>query len=157
MTAPKDDTRQLTTPEVPNTTPDRIAINQPGHDFTLQTIMQLQRSVGELTAEMRTLVKTVEGLGVKIDSVNDLKPSLANLTKTVDGSAKKLEKLTTWKAMIVGGAVVVGVVAAAVWSAMGLVAKVVPTQGPVSMQAPVAPATPAILPVPAPAAPRASN
>ena len=145
-----------TVPEVPLSTPDRVA-PQTDHSFTLQTIMHLQEVVGELRADVRTLVKTVEGLSEKIDSVNDLKPNVANLTKTVESSAKKLEKLATWKAMIIGGAVVVGVGAGAVWSAMGLVAKLIPPQSAVSTQAPVTPPAPTLLPAPSPPVPPASK
>lgn len=74
-------------PSSPQTTPDRIAHGQPGHDFTLQAVMELQKSVGELVA--------------RVDA----------LRSSVDGVRSKVDDLVGWKHRIVGGAVVFGVVA----------------------------------------------
>jgi hypothetical protein len=50
----------------PETTP-RFA--QPGHDFTLQAIIEMQRTLGELSAKTDRLMTDVKSQGDKIDKV----------------------------------------------------------------------------------------
>jgi hypothetical protein len=50
----------------PQTTP-RFA--QQGHDFTLQAIIEMQRSLGDLSAKVDRLITDVKGQGEKIDGV----------------------------------------------------------------------------------------
>jgi hypothetical protein len=45
------------------------AYNPAGHDFTLQTIIELQRSVGELCAKVDRLIGDVKSQGDKIDAL----------------------------------------------------------------------------------------
>jgi hypothetical protein len=76
-----------TSPQPPQSTP--VAPVQHGfqdHSFTLQAIMELQKSVGEMNANLQA-------------------------TKaSVDGVKGKVEDLVKWKNMILGGAAAVGVV-----------------------------------------------
>lgn len=58
--------REATPQDFPQVTP---RISQPGHDFTLQTVMEMQRSLGELGAKVDRLINDVKGHGEKLDSV----------------------------------------------------------------------------------------
>jgi hypothetical protein len=42
---------------------------QPGHDFTLQAVIEMHRSIGELSAKTDRLIADVKSQGEKIDSV----------------------------------------------------------------------------------------
>lgn len=75
-------------PQQPQTTP--YGLGFPGHDFTLQTIVQLQGTLGELKAEIR------------------------GLTVAVDGVKSRVDDLVKWKQAILGGAVALGAVIALV-------------------------------------------
>lgn len=64
---PRQDPQAETTPtSFPETTP-RYA--QSGHDFTLQAVIEMQRSIGELSAKTDRLIADVKSQGDKIDSV----------------------------------------------------------------------------------------
>ncbi len=45
---------------------------QPGHDFTLQAVIEMQRSIGELSAKTDRLISDVKSQGDKIDKVRIL-------------------------------------------------------------------------------------
>lgn len=51
----------------PETPPPRYS--QPGHDFTLQAVMEMQRTLGQFTAKIDRLVEDVGKLGGKIGDV----------------------------------------------------------------------------------------
>lgn len=59
-----DDTPPTSYPQI---TPPSYA--QPTHDFTLQTVVQLQHSVGELIAKVDRLISDTKSQGEKIDAV----------------------------------------------------------------------------------------
>jgi hypothetical protein len=42
---------------------------QPGHDFTLQAVMEMHKSIGELTAKTDRLIADVDGQSAKIDGL----------------------------------------------------------------------------------------
>jgi hypothetical protein len=52
--------------EFPNVTPQSAMVD---HSFTLQAVMELQKSVAELATKTDRLIKDVEGQGTKIDAV----------------------------------------------------------------------------------------
>lgn len=52
---------------LPKTTPQDYVPQ--GHDFTLQAVIEMQRSVGELTAKVDRLISDVKSQGDKIDGV----------------------------------------------------------------------------------------
>jgi hypothetical protein len=51
----------------PATTPP--SYSQPGHDFTLQAVMEMQKNVGELVARTDRLISDVKSQGDKIDNL----------------------------------------------------------------------------------------
>jgi hypothetical protein len=66
---PKDqsnDRRAVTPPSLPQTTPPQFA---QGHDFTLQAVIEMQKSIGELVAKTDRLIADVSSQGEKIDAV----------------------------------------------------------------------------------------
>lgn len=69
---------------VPQTTPFGIGYGHPEYQF-VQSIMEMQKSLGEINASIQALGKSVEGVKAKVD------------------------KLEEWKNMILGGAIVAGV------------------------------------------------
>jgi len=69
----------------PQTTTPVIGYGHPEYHF-IQAIMELQKSIGELTATVQLL------------------------SKSVDSTKTKVDELIKWKNMIVGGAIVLGVV-----------------------------------------------
>ena len=73
-------------PQSPQTTPYGIGAGQPGHDFTLQAVMELQKSVAEMNS------------------------SLVAVRASVDSMKSKLDDLMVWKNKIIGGAIVLGAV-----------------------------------------------
>lgn len=60
----------------------------PGHDFTLQAIIELQKSIGEMNA------------------------TLASTKSSVDALRTKVDELVAWKNKILGGAAVLAAVVA---------------------------------------------
>ena len=70
---------------IPETTPS-TAYGAKDHSFTLQAIMELQKSMGELSATVNGMKSTLDGVKTKVDT------------------------LVAWKHAIVGGAVTLGVV-----------------------------------------------
>jgi hypothetical protein len=53
--------------ELPDVTPPRTAL--PGHDFTLQAVIEMQRTLGELNAKTDRLITDVDSHGKKLDKV----------------------------------------------------------------------------------------
>lgn len=68
---------------VPQTTPRSIGYGHPEYQF-VQSIMEMQKSLGEINA------------------------SIQALTKTVDSTKSKVDELVTWKNMVFGGAITLG-------------------------------------------------
>ncbi len=74
------------TPVLPQTSPNNYTGHT--HDFTLQAVMELQKSVGELTSTIKTMSTSLDGVKAKVDD------------------------LVGWKNKIIGGAAVLTVVGA---------------------------------------------
>ena len=72
-----------TSPQVP---PPAIGTGLHDHSFTLQAIMELQKSVAEINT------------------------NLLNLKSSVDSTKSKVDDLVGWKNRIIGGAIVLGIV-----------------------------------------------
>lgn len=106
------------TPQVPQSTPQSVGYGTGDYSFTLQAIMELQKSVGEMNA-------TMSGMRTSIDSMKS-----------------KVDDLVGWKHKIAGGAAVLGIVFAGLGFLLGKASDYVTIKGPV-----VAP-TPAPLPQP---------
>jgi hypothetical protein len=68
---------------VPQTTPTGIGYGHPEYQF-VQSIMEMQKSLGEINA------------------------SIASLGKSVEGTKSKVDDLVKWKNMILGGVFVAG-------------------------------------------------
>ena len=68
---------------IPQTTPRSIGYGHPEYQF-VQSIMEMQKSLGEINA------------------------SILALTKTVDSTKSKVDELVTWKNMVFGGAITLG-------------------------------------------------
>jgi len=62
----QDQSRDIPPTSFPDTVP-RPA--QQGHDFTLQAVIEMQRSIGELVAKTDRLIADVKSHGEKIDTV----------------------------------------------------------------------------------------
>lgn len=63
VSAPSDDTSPQSFPEV---TPRQV---QHGHDFQLQVIMEMQRSLGELSSDVKRLSGDMKYMGEKVDAL----------------------------------------------------------------------------------------
>lgn len=81
----KRTTEAETVPQLPQSTPQ---VGMPGHDFTLQAVMEMQKSIGEMNAKMDAMKTSLDGLKGKVDD------------------------LVGWKNKILGGVAVLGVVIA---------------------------------------------
>jgi hypothetical protein len=57
----------ITPPSLPKTEPPNYA--QPGHDFTLQAVMEMRESVGRLNANVERLIADTKSQGDKIDGL----------------------------------------------------------------------------------------
>jgi hypothetical protein len=64
--APKDVGANVPT-SFPETTPRNFA--QPGHDFTLQAVMEMQRTLGEISSKVDRVVADVKSHGDKLDTI----------------------------------------------------------------------------------------
>ena len=42
---------------------------QPGHDFTLQAVMEMQRTLGEMSSKLDRVVADVKSHGEKLDTI----------------------------------------------------------------------------------------
>lgn len=80
---------QDSTPQPAQSTPNPIGYGGPDHSFTLQAIMELQKSFGQVNSNLEAM-----------------KASL-------DSTKSKVEDLVGWKNKILGGAAVLGFVFAA--------------------------------------------
>lgn len=69
---------------VPQTTPTGIGYGHPEYQF-VQSIMEMQKSLGEINASIKAL------------------------SKSVDSTKSKVDDLVKWKNMILGGVIVAGV------------------------------------------------
>lgn len=69
----------------PQTTPKDIGFGHPEYQF-VQSIMEMQKSLGEINASIKTLNASVASANTKVDD------------------------LVKWKNMILGGAIVIGVI-----------------------------------------------
>jgi hypothetical protein len=78
-----------TSPQPPQSTPVQpVQHGYQDHSFTLQAIMELQKSVGEMNANLQALKTSVDGVKGKVDD------------------------LVNWKHKIIGGAAVAGAIIA---------------------------------------------
>jgi hypothetical protein len=68
---------------VPQTTPDRIGYGHPEYQF-VTSIMEMQKSLGEINR------------------------SISDLTKSVDSTKSKVDDLIAWKNRVLGGAIAFG-------------------------------------------------
>lgn len=60
----------VSTPAAPQGTPQDVAGFDRDHSFTLQAIMEMQRSLGELTQAVKTLTDTTKIHGDKIEKIS---------------------------------------------------------------------------------------
>lgn len=68
-----------------------IAYGQPTHDFTLQTIMELQKSVGGLQVSVATLTKSIENQIAALDRTNDqVKAECHEINNKISGITHKI-------------------------------------------------------------------
>ncbi len=68
MASPRkgQDIRESTPKTFPEVPPP---ISQSGHDFTLQAVIEMHRSIGELSAKTDRLIADVQSQGSKIDAI----------------------------------------------------------------------------------------
>ena len=64
---PRREQGRDTEPTFAEVQPSRAAM--PGHDFTLQAVMEMQRSIGDLAAKTDRLIADVKSQGEKLDGV----------------------------------------------------------------------------------------
>lgn len=74
------------------------------HSWTLQAVMDLHRSVGTMSAKLDAVTTEISAIGSKMDALGD-----------------KLDKARHWQSVVTGGAIVVGALAAFVWSVITFV------------------------------------
>lgn len=56
-------------PQMPQSTPASLGYGGSNHDFTLQAVMEMQKSVGELNANMQAMRSSLDGLKGKVDDL----------------------------------------------------------------------------------------
>lgn len=83
-----DDSDEAPT-SIPQTTPRPIGYGHPEYQF-VQSIMEMQKSLGEINA------------------------SIKDLNRSVESTRSKVDDLVKWKHMIVGGTIVLGIILGAV-------------------------------------------
>jgi len=90
----------------PGTLPDVTPAASTGYtaDFTMQTMLEMQRTLGDI--------------GAKVDRMSS---DLQRLDSKIDGYGEKLEKLRHWQSRLLGGAAVLTVVVAIVWTVLNIV------------------------------------
>lgn len=93
-------------PRAPQTTPRGVSTGMPGHDFTLQAIIELQKSIGEMNATVAATKSSVDGLKTKVD------------------------ELVAWKNKILGGAAVLAAVVAILGFLLGKASDYVTLRSP---------------------------
>ena len=100
---------------VPQTTPTSIGYGHPEYHF-VQSISEMQKSLGEINSSIKTLDKSIESTKSKVDD------------------------LVKWKNMILGGAIVAGVLISGFAYLLSKVSEYVTFKAPPTqtMQAPVA-------------------
>lgn len=98
-------------PAVPQTTPVMPSYGHHDQSFTLQAIMELQSSFAEVRAELK------------------------NLRSSVDSTRSKVDDLVNWKNKILGGAIVLGVVGAALGFLASKASDYITIKTPASVQA----------------------
>jgi hypothetical protein len=98
-------------PSPAQTTPDH-RFGQPGHDFTLQVVVELQKTLGETNAHLKNLQGAVDGLKAKVDD------------------------LVGWKNKILGGVAALGAVIAVLGFLAGKASDYVTITAPAPAPAP---------------------
>lgn len=69
------------------------------HSFTLQAIMEMNKTLGVLSAKVENLGGTISSLDAR-----------------VEGFADKLDKVRHWQSVVSGGAIVIAAIAAIIWA-----------------------------------------
>lgn len=111
---------------VPQTEPSRIGYGHPEYQF-VQAIMEMQKSIGEVNA------------------------AIATLTKTADSTKSKVDDIVAWKNKILGGVIVVGVVASVLTLIVTKFSDWISISNPANRAAVAVTAPPAPVEAPAPA------
>ena len=117
--------------DVGGTSPDDMPMSPPQgyrvaeHNWQLQQIMEIQKALGGLTAEVRNVVSTLDRHDGKLDKIGELSANIAHLSAGVLNMSATVERLGTsvkdqggkldsvrlQVAAIVGGIVLLGAVA----------------------------------------------
>lgn len=92
---PQNDSDSGTTAPVQESTPPRLGYGHPEYNF-IQSIMEMQKSLGEINA------------------------SIQALRAVVDSTKSKVDELVKWKHMIIGGAITIGFLASLALSVVKL-------------------------------------
>jgi len=99
--------------DIPQTTPKGIGYGHPEYQF-VQSVMELQKHLGEINASIKSLERSVDNTNSRIECLGDINASLKTLTQTTDSTKSKVDDLIKWKHMILGGAAAIGFIAACV-------------------------------------------
>ena len=121
---PRQTSEALSTPVAPQSTPHAYGL--PGHDFTLQAVMELHKSVGETNA-------VIQGMKSSLDSVKS-----------------KVDDLVGWKHRIAGGLAAIAVVFAVLGYVIGKASDYITLKIPSAATAAQAPPQPTLAPPVAP-------
>lgn len=89
-------------PRQPEGTPERAAPFD--HSFTLQAVMELQKTVAVLGEKIDRMTTDVSGISASVEATND-----------------KLDKLKHWQTIVTGGALAVAALAGIIWSVVTFV------------------------------------
>jgi len=135
MSADKSPSIEATPQATPMTEPRSVGYGHPEYHF-VQAVMELRTAMHQMDTDNKVTMARLES---KLEGLKD----------STDSTKKKVEDLVRWKTLILGGAVVLGVV---ITGAFSLYAKFGDRISLAPMPATPAPATPAPA-APAPAAP----
>ena len=83
--------------EQPQTTPiTDIGRGHPEYHFVV-AIMEMQKSLGEISGSIHALTRTVENNQVKVDNLTELKPAINTVIKSIDSLESKVNDLAELK------------------------------------------------------------
>jgi hypothetical protein len=97
----KRNAEEASVPDDPQVTP-RFTAGQADHSFTLQAIMELQKTVGEMNANVTGMKSSVDSVKTKVDDLVAWKNKLLGMAIGVGGAVSIVTFLLTKSYMTIG-------------------------------------------------------